>query len=409
MIPEQAAATVDQEANLLAMVESLGERRNERQAVHIHLSRLRPHNRRSHHLRIAEMTFTSLVQQFDGQVFTLSNADLVFVCKGSGRDEVETIVDKLRSLFSEDPLTRTEAEAEAAGFCSWYDLGRDFNAFRTVVDALADAAKAELESAETRVAEPLRPLEPKTLGLVEGALSHADVSTLLRQQPVCAVIDGRAVREPVFTELYVSIADLQQMIAPNIDLFADRWLFQYLTQILDRRVLAYLRRARRTVLKDRISINLNMATLLSPEFAAFDAELSAAECGTIAVELQSFDIIADLGSFHFVCEFMRERGYRLCFDGITHLTLQYIDRQRLGLDLLKVYWSPDMADYLAAGHRDEIKQLVARAGEGRIILCRCDSEHAIETGLALGVSLFQGRQIDAMLSGRAAMTAALAS
>ena len=402
---------VDQEALLLATVEDLGDRRNERQAVHIHLSRLREHHRRSHHLRIAEMTFASLVQRFEGQIYTLANADLVFLCKSGHREEIDAVVDKLRYLFSEDPLTKDDTAEDAGGFCDWYDLANDFDNFRSAAQKLLGAAEAARESDEhSPAAEALKPLEPKLLDLVEKALSHADISTLLRRQPVCVVVNGKVVPEPVFTEFYVSIADLQEMIAPGIDLFSNRWLFQYLTQILDKRVLAYLRRARREVLKERISININMATLLSPEFVAFDSELGAEECGTIAIELQSFDIIADMSSFHFICDFLRDRGYRLCFDGLTHLTLQYIDRQRLGLDLLKVYWSADMADYLGGGGRlKEMKQFVTRAGEGRIILCRCDTVLAIEIGQSLGISLFQGRYIDSMLSGRAATQTALAS
>lgn len=408
MTPDSAGSTPDQEAYLLALIEGLGERRQERRATQIHLSRLRPHNRRDHHLRIAEMTFTSLVRRFEGQIFRMTNGDLVFICKDAGRGDIETVVDKLRYLFAEDPLTSAETDATSGAFFTWYDLGTDYEAFYTAVRRLLDEAAVVRESAAT-TAGKLKPLDPKTLGLVEGALSNADVSTLLRRQPICAVMPGLDAPKPVLTELYVSIADLQQMIAPTIDLFSDRWLFQYLTQILDRRVLAYLSRARRTEFKERISINLNMATLLSPEFIAFDAELSRAECGTVAIELQSFDIIADMGAFHFICEFMRERGYRLCFDGITHLTLQFVDRQRLGLDLLKVYWSPDMADYLNSGRHAEMKQLVTRAGEGRIILCRCDTDEAIEVGQSLGISLFQGRHVDAMLAGRAPMPTALAS
>ena len=133
-------SSVDQEARLLAAVEDLGERRNERQAVHIHLSRLREHNRRSHHLRIAEMTFSSLVQRFEGQIFTLANADLVFLCKSGHRDGIDEVVDKLRHLFSEDPLTRAEDTEETGGFCDWYDLAKDFDAFQGAAQKLIGAA-----------------------------------------------------------------------------------------------------------------------------------------------------------------------------------------------------------------------------------------------------------------------------
>ncbi len=71
-----------QEHQLLEFVHRLAKFRAGRRAVHIHLSQLRAYNRRSHHLRIAVNTFEFLVKQFDGQIFAISNADLVFIAKG---------------------------------------------------------------------------------------------------------------------------------------------------------------------------------------------------------------------------------------------------------------------------------------------------------------------------------------
>ncbi|WP_164516573.1 hypothetical protein [Minwuia thermotolerans] len=39
-----------------------------------------------------------------------------------------------------------------------------------------------------------------------------------------------------------------------------------------------------------------------------------------------------------------------------------------------------------------------------LILCRCDNAHAVEFGRSIGVSLFQGRHVDALLSEQAANT-----
>ncbi len=39
-----------------------------------------------------------------------------------------------------------------------------------------------------------------------------------------------------------------------------------------------------------------------------------------------------------------------------------------------------------------------RVGTERIILARCESEQALEIGRSLGISLYQGRWLDRMLS-----------
>ena len=70
-----------QEYLLLDYMQRLGRNVDGRMAVHIHLSRLRPQNRQDHHIRIAAATFEGMVQNYEGQIFTLSNSDLFFICK----------------------------------------------------------------------------------------------------------------------------------------------------------------------------------------------------------------------------------------------------------------------------------------------------------------------------------------
>ena len=84
-------------------------------------------------------------------------------------------------------------------------------------------------------------------------------------------------------------------------------------------------------------------------------------------------------------------------DGMNHLTLQFIDRERLGLDLIKLVWTPDMNDDATGRRQTEIKEHIDRSGRSRIILCRCDSEEAIRFGQSMGITMFQGRIIDKML------------
>src|SRR3546814_18630304 len=76
-------STTSQEYLLLDYVQRLDRHRQGRREVHIPLSRLKPQNRREHHIRIAANTFEDLVKPFEGHIFSLSNAGLVFVRKGA--------------------------------------------------------------------------------------------------------------------------------------------------------------------------------------------------------------------------------------------------------------------------------------------------------------------------------------
>jgi hypothetical protein len=387
-----------QEALLRDYTQRLGRHRQGRRAVHIHLSRLRPYNRRDHHLRIAANTFESLVTIYEGQIFPLSNADIVFVCKGASVADLDAAIVKVRYLFSEDPVTQDDRTGQPDRFCTWYDLTTEYDAFLAAAESLF--AESEKRRAAPAAAAPVGPprksLDPAELGKIVASLARADLSNVMRRQPVCALLPSQA-PQVVFHELYVSIAGLQQVIAPGIELASNRWLFQYLTETLDKRMLALVSKGLEASLASRFSLNLNVATLLSPEFLAFDASLKAAARGTLVLELQAVDIFADMNAYIFARDFVRERGYRLCLDGLSHLSVGLVDRAKLELDLVKIVWSSDMLDDPSGQRDDELKRVVAAIGESRVILTRCDSADAVRRGESFGIRMFQGRHIDALV------------
>ena len=184
---------------------------------------------------------------------------------------------------------------------------------------------------------------------------------------------------------------------PGVDLLANRWLFQHLTSTLDRRMLAMLAKTDHITISGDISFNMNVSTILSPEFLAFDDNLTASRRGAMIVELQEVDIFADLGAYLFAREFIQERGYRICIDGLTDLTMAMIDRERLGADLVKMVWHGDMAEG-GTETQNKIRTLVRRTGQNRIVLCRCDNREAVDFGHAVGIGLFQGRHIEVLLA-----------
>ena len=77
-------------------------------------------------------------------------------------------------------------------------------------------------------------LTPKNLDQVSRNFKRLDAAPLIKQQSAVQ-IDPNGQGQLLFREYYLSIADLRQKVAPDIDLMADRWLFQFLTTILDQR------------------------------------------------------------------------------------------------------------------------------------------------------------------------------
>lgn len=391
-----------QENLLLDYVRRLEKHKQGRRAVHIRLSGLLAANRREHHIRIAANSFEDLVKKLHGQIFVLTNTDLMFIFKDGALDEVEAAIIKMRFLFSDDPLLAEEGASRPGAFATWYRLDRDYDKLlqlaRNLVEEEQD--RRALEAAQRPVVEEKarvaagEALTPLLLARMEQALSQADLSNLLRRQAICAIV-GKATPQPILHEVFVSIADLRETVLPKGDIAGNIWLFQHLTETLDRRVLAMLNKHDDRTLSGDISINLNVATLLSPEFLVFDDNLRAGMRSTIVLELQSIDVLGDLGAYLFARDFAHDRGYRICIDGINHLTLPFVDRERLGADLVKLNWDPEMS---RPPHSSPLRDAVERASPNRVVLSRCESRQAIEFGQSLGMTLFQGRFIEALLT-----------
>ena len=393
-----------QEDLLLDYVRPLEMHKEGRKAVQIHLSRLRPINRRDHHVRIAADSFENLIKGLLGQLFVLKNSDLFFIYKREAEPGVETAVQKVRVLFSDDPLLEEE---DAAGnrFSTWYDAETEFDRILQFVQGLADEEEkkeAEVRSKmDTRTALKARqelgePMTPEILARVETAMARADLSNLVRRQDAC-VLGPKGEPDSKFSELYISIKDLQETMLPGVNLTSNRWLFQYLTRTLDRRMLAMLGKTDHITISGDISFNLNVSTLLSQEFLGFDDNVPASRRGHMVVELHKLDIFADLGAYTFAREFVQERGYRICIDGLTHQTMSMIDRERLGADMVKLVWHPEMADR-GEEVQSEVRSMIQRTGENRVVLCRCDDREAVDFGRSVGIAVFQGRRIETLIA-----------
>lgn len=396
---------VGQEALLLDYVRKLERHRRGRQVAIIHLSGLQAQNRREHHVRIAMNSFENLVKQLKGQIFVLSNSDLVFIFKDAALDETEAAIVKMRFLFSDDPMLLDEGTGGKPYFVEWFDLERDYEALLALAQRAAheEEQRRDQEFAKGFVAQQAvkqvsvgQPLTPQMLFRVEEALLRADLSNLMRRQAVCAIV-GRAAPQPIFHELFISIAELRETLLPDVNLASSPWLFQQLTETLDRRVLSMLIKNDDRTMAGDVSINLNVQTLIAQEFLTFDDNLQAGMRGTIVVELQKVDVFADLGAFLFARDFAHERGYRICINGVNFNSLPFVDRQRLQADLIKINWTPAMAKGLLPNGA-KFDQYINRCGPSRAILCRCDDQEAIDFGQSIGMTMFQGRHVEALIA-----------
>ena len=389
---------------LLEYLRALEPKRSGRHAVRITAGRLKPLGRRPEHRRSVDQGFAALAETGKGELFALGNGDLLFFYPDEHAPLVDSELDRLRSLFA-DSLSG-EAVAEDGPWFTVFDCGREYQdvvrlatlqaKISSIVAARSQARRPLIEPDVANAPKPDVPLTLETLARLEAALAGADFSSLLRRHTVCRFAQDDLVR-PTFTELTVSIGDLARTVVPGLDLTANGWLFDILTETLDRRMLSSLTRSGDLPLMSSISLNLNVETLLGEDFRAFDQAMSAAKRANLVIELKDKDVFHDLESFICIRDLLRRKGYRFCLDGVGWRTLDLIDTERLGFDFVKV--NVDQAIDESGEHLEvRLKWLVERVGSHRFILARVEVQQALNFGRDAGVTLFQGHLIERILS-----------
>ena len=182
-------------------------------------------------------------------------------------------------------------------------------------------------------------------------------------------------------------------MASEVSLLGNRWLFQHLSLSLDQRVLSSLGNARLMEWPVVYGLNLNLSTIKTNAFTQF-ADHIAGHAG-LSVEVQVLDVLADSRGYFAAHKRLHENGHAILIDGLSALSLQFMDVTQFKADLYKLHWSPEMGD---REHGDQVAAGLNLVGMEKIVLGRCNSEAAIQWGLAKGIQRFQGRYVDAMLA-----------
>lgn len=383
---------------------------DEYKVLYLATGKLQNQNMRAAQRQALVETFETVLKKSGGEIMGLSNDDTVVFFNKSAREEILACLIKLRFILHEDPLIKNNPDMEKSGFATFYDISNGAERFRDVIKKASEQVSAENKSMSSSSVSNAwgsggmasggakrlrRELTPYMLGKLQKVLSMADFSSLIRRQSVCAVI-GKSAPQMLFDEVYVSIPDLRDTLLPDVDLTANPWLFQYLTETLDKRVLANISRHDDGSLVNNFSLNLNVSSILSDEFMQFDEDINASMRSTIVLELQLADIFSDIKAFILAKTFAQYRGYKVCIDGITVDKLQYIDREQLGADLVKIIWHPSFMDVISEDKH--FMDYVNKAERAKLIICRVDDPQAVEVGNSLGINLYQGRYIQRLLS-----------
>lgn len=352
-------------------------------------------------------TFENVIKVSGGELFSLPNDDVVVIFNKKAHEEILACLVKLRFMFHDDPLLVNADDLEQINLVKFFELGNGSLEFKNTVRSAME--RFDIQQAEHKANLNInanksaliggqrklrRELTPPMLAKVQKALVMTDFSSLIRRQSVCAVI-GKSPPQMLFDEVFVSIADLRDMLLPDVDLTANPWLFLHLTETLDKRVLVSVSQHDDGSFTSNFSMNLNVSTILSDEFLEFDENMNSSMRSSIVLELQLVDIFSDIKAFILAKTFAKYRGYKVCIDGITVDKLKYIDRENLDGDLIKIIWHPSFMDVIKEDKH--FTDYINKSERSKMILCRVDDPQAVEVGNSLGINLYQGRYIQRLL------------
>ena len=223
-------------------------------------------------------------------------------------------------------------------------------------------------------------------------MSRTDIRPFIRCQMVCARgPGGGAAWQPVVEDMNVSVAELTISLFPQLVIGEGDVFFGQLCTLMDERLIYHLI-ARRYRLERPTSLNLSMTTLFDPLFESFSASMPDDARAALAIELDCREILWDAGRLDAAFARLREAGLGVVVDGLHLEFLPYLRANRFACDYLKVRLPQSDAGTLFTPAR--LKALKALPRE-KVILTGCDTRAALDVGRTLGITLFQGRIVDA--------------
>lgn len=353
--------------------------------LYVNVSKLKPKNRHPEFIKIFAKLFDSVTGSAKGTLFVLGNGDFAILGREITHEIVEDAVKKLRDGLSADPVLHSKDSRE---FFEIYDFPQDFPSFYSYIEEM-------VENAAQRTREDSLPQKrPVAAGEIEDlilALDDIDIAEIVKRQSVLR-IKGAGQFEVIFQEFFVAVKDLSLQFDANLDLVANRWLFLYLTQTLDKKTMEAFFGSDIKNWPKEISLNLNLSSVFSKEFVEFGRNF-VKPGQKIIVEVQLMDVFNNLPLYFQAQDILHHGGHKLLIDAVSPTALKMLNIKRVKPDMIKIFWEPLLEDDI---DNEDLKKAIEFLGRENMILAKCDSERAIRWGVRYGITAFQGPYIDTL-------------
>lgn len=370
----------DTEKYLLETLERITKNRNEYKVLYVNISKLKPKNRHPKFVKIITRLFDDLVSIANSTMFVLDNGDFAILGKNITDKIINDAVEKLRRGLITDPIWTSRSSSE---FTNVYQP-EEFDDFYKKIEAMIN------EDARVNDEVFRNPIDAGQIDAVKEHLDMVNLVDVVKHQGVIRLENSSNYRR-LFDEYFVAVKDLSRNFDKNVDLVGNKWLFLYLTQTLDKKTMASFVVSDVKNRTGKISLNLNLSTINTPDFINFEQYIKG-QNQSIIVEVQPIDILNNMRAFINVREKLHKLGHEVLLDATSLEMLQSLNIKSLGFDYVKLFWHDLMEEYNPQS--EEIKSLFEEIGVNKIILAKCLSENALRWGIKNGIRAFQGPYID---------------
>lgn len=368
------------EKNLLEALDRVAKSQTRYSALYVSLSKLKPKNRHPSFIKIIAKLFDDLLGVAEGMMFILHNGDFVILGTNITENVVEGAVEKLRKGLASDPILFNNNIAE---FAHVYTFPNDLMPLYENVQQLYENAQLpDLSGIKY----------PVEASQMDGLMAHLDainIAELTKHQSIIRIEQANQFKV-LFQEFFVAVKDLSAQYDKNIDLTANKWLFLYLTQKLDKKTISSFEFADVENWPARISLNLHISSIFAPEFDTF-IDSGLPNKPQIVAEVQMLDIFNNMDAYFAAKEKLHSLGHQILIDGLIPETIALTHIARLEPDFIKIFWNPMME---FDTNNQELRNIIESFGKDNIILAKCSDEKALRWGVSYGLRTFQGPYID---------------
>lgn len=438
MIGHQTTGAPTGDEQLLEFAKAVERHKQGRHALHMKLSLLSAENAGSFANRNTASFFHTLVKNDQGKLFRLSSGDMMFVSSTASKTDVDALRQKVIKFFDRDAHLVDNPNQLISSF----DLGLSFSTFLQCCEDLSAAAEANVMPLTTASSadsfsrskneqpsnvrsmleravdstqqktelkptslprrlffddEEVKPISPADLDRLESNFRILDPTNLLMDLPVAAVV-GDMPPHVIFSEKSIDYAGLQAAVLPSRNLQGDPNLFERLSCIIEQQLIKKLQLPpNQEALAN--SFPSNVKTVLSSDFIQFDRNHRRSSNVPLIIDIRLQDALIHMGDFLRMKDRVHEAGYRVCLSGMTTFGFAAMDHSHRLADFIKVN-APDVHNKLDAQWQDHFHDSARKAGHNRMIFSQCETPADLDTGRALGFSLYQGSHINDLIMAR---------